>query len=204
MPMEQVDTIWLVSCVRVQRATSAPARDLYRSDWFLKARTCVESVESCWFILSAEYGRVHPDEMIEPYEMTLGMMGVAERRNWSRRVQQQMDERMPDARRIVVLAGQRYREFLMDYLVGRAATVHVPLAGMRNGQQLRKAFTQWPDAGVASRIDFPPIVAKIPRKPPKDFAAFDQAKPDDTDFQLQQGLAVANAMAAARNGLAAN
>jgi hypothetical protein len=47
-----------------------------------------------------------------------------------------MDERMPEASRIVVLAGQRYREFLMDYLVGRAARVHVPMAGMRNGQQL--------------------------------------------------------------------
>jgi hypothetical protein len=47
-----------------------------------------------------------------------------------------MDEQMPDASRIVVLAGQRYREFLMDYLAGRAATVHVPMAGMRNGQQL--------------------------------------------------------------------
>ena len=112
------------------------AKDLYQSDWFLKARTYVESVGSCWFILSAEYGLVHPDEMIEPCEMTLDMMGVAERRNWSRRVQQQMDERMPDASRIVVLAGQRYREFLMDYLAGRAATVDVPMAGMRNGQQL--------------------------------------------------------------------
>ena len=68
--------------------------------------------------------------------MTLNTMGVAERRNWSRHVQQQMDERMPNASRIVVLAGQRYREFLLDYLGGRAATVHVPMAGMRNGPQL--------------------------------------------------------------------
>ena len=97
---------------------------------------CAELASSYWIILSAEYGLVHQDEMIEPYEMTLDAMGVAERRNWSRRVQQQMDERMPDARRIVVLAGQRYREFLMEYLRSRAATVHVPLAGMRNGPQL--------------------------------------------------------------------
>ena len=41
-------------------------------------------------------------------------------------------------------------------------------------------------------------------KPPKDFPEFDQTKPDDTDFQLQQGLAVANAMALAQNGVTAN
>jgi hypothetical protein len=135
-PMEKFDIICLVSCVWPKRATAALAKDLYRSTWFLKARACAESASSYWFILSAEYGLVHPDAMIEPYEMTLDTMGVAERRNWSRRVQQQMDERMPDANRIMVLAGQRYREFLMDYLAGRAATVHVPMAGMRNGQQL--------------------------------------------------------------------
>ena len=61
-----------------------------------------------------------------------------------------------------------------------------------------------PDLGPTQRTDLPPIVAKIPSKPPKDFPEFDQTKPDDTDFQLQQGLAVANAMALARNGVTAN
>ena len=134
--MEKVDTICLVSCVWSKKASPALAKDLYQSSWFFKARTYVELVGSCWFILSAEHGLVHPDELIEPYDMTLSTVGIAERRNWSRRVQQQMDERMPDARCIVVLAGKRYREFLMNYLGGRAATVHVPMAGMRNGQQL--------------------------------------------------------------------
>ena len=61
-----------------------------------------------------------------------------------------------------------------------------------------------PDLGPTQRTNLPPIVAKIPSKPPKDFPEFDQTKPDDTDFQLQQGLAVANAMALARNGVTAN
>jgi hypothetical protein len=33
-----------------------------------------------------------------------------------------MDEQMPDVARIVVLAGQRYREFPMDYLKRRVRT----------------------------------------------------------------------------------
>ena len=61
-----------------------------------------------------------------------------------------------------------------------------------------------PDLGPTQRTNLPPIVAKISSKPPKDFPEFDQTKPDDTDFQLQQGLAVANAMAPARNGVTAN
>ena len=130
--MEKVDTICLVSCVWPKRATPA----LAKRDRTGSSGAGGESAGSYWFVLSAEYGLVHPDEMIEPYEMTLDTMGAAERRNWSRRVQKQMDERMPDASRIVVLAGQPYRELLMDYLRRRAATVHVPLADMRNGPQL--------------------------------------------------------------------
>ena len=87
IPVEKANTICLVSCVRTQRDTSAPARELYRSDWFVKARACAGVSRSCWVILSAEYGLVHPDAMIEPYEMTLNTVAVAERRYWSRRAQ---------------------------------------------------------------------------------------------------------------------
>ena len=54
------------------------------------------------------------------------------------------------------------------------------------------------------RTDLPPIARTIPSKPPKDFPAFDPNKPDDTDFQLQQALVVANAMASTQHGVAAN
>jgi carboxyl-terminal processing protease len=52
------------------------------------------------------------------------------------------------------------------------------------------------------RTDLPPIVKQIPDKPPEDFPKFDAAKPDDTDFQLQQAIAVAQAMAAPKSASA--
>jgi carboxyl-terminal processing protease len=60
------------------------------------------------------------------------------------------------------------------------------------------------DTGTAQRTDIPPIVAKIPSKPPTDFPESDPTKPDETDFQLQQALVVAKAMATALNGVTAN
>ena len=134
--MEKVETVCFVSCVGAKQTTPAPAQDLYQSDWFTKARAYAEAIATQWFILSAKHGLVRPDEVIEPYEQTLNTMGIADRRHWARRVQGQMDEHMPDADRIVVLAGERYREFLMDYLRRRAATVDVPMAGLRIGEQL--------------------------------------------------------------------
>jgi hypothetical protein len=63
-------------------------------------------------------------------------MSIGERRAWADRVQRQMDQRLPHVDRIVVLAGQRYREFLIDYLRRRASTVEIPLEGLRIGEQL--------------------------------------------------------------------
>ena len=53
-----------------------------------------------------------------------------------------------------------------------------------------------PDAPVPPRTDLPPIAKEIPDKPPVGFPKFDPAKPDDTDFQLQQAVVLAKAMAA--------
>ena len=60
-----------------------------------------------------------------------------------------------------------------------------------------------PDTATAPRTDLPPIAKDIPAKPPEGFPKFDPAKPDDTDFQLQQALLLAKAMAA-QNRVTAN
>ena len=55
---------------------------------------------------------------------------------------------------------------------------------------------------VPPRTDLPPIAKQIPDKPPEGFPKFDAAKPDDTDFQLQQALVVVKAMAGQKSASA--
>jgi len=55
-----------------------------------------------------------------------------------------------------------------------------------------------PTKPPAPRDDLPPEAKQIPQKPPADWPKFDLAKPE-TDFQLQQGLALARAMAQQRH-----
>jgi hypothetical protein len=63
-------------------------------------------------------------------------MKTAHRQTWAADVRRQMDVELPDAQRCVVLAGERYREFLMDYLNERFVT-EVPMRGLTLGKQLR-------------------------------------------------------------------
>lgn len=133
--------ICLVQCVSQKNPKRALARDLYVSHWFRLARRYVETIGCPWFILSAKHGLVAPDQILAPYEQTLNTMAIADRRAWACSVETQMEEQlgrlqMPSGDRIVILAGLRYREFLMDYLRRRFSSVEVPMEGLRIGEQL--------------------------------------------------------------------
>ena len=132
----QAANLCLVSCVSVKRPSPAPARDLYTSTWFRKARALVEASRRPWYILSAKYGLVDPNEPIEPYDKTLKTMRASERREWARGVLKALEPRLPEMISISFLAGAAYREFLEPELRGRGIAVHVPMEGMGIGRQL--------------------------------------------------------------------
>lgn len=126
--------LYLVACVGQKRDDPAPARDLYRSDWFLKARAYVEATGQPWYILSAAHGLVAPDRRLAPYDIALRDLPAADRRTWGARTARQLARRL-DGRRaetIVFLAGRLYRDPLLTIAGERAM---VPMAGMGIGQQ---------------------------------------------------------------------
>ena len=128
--------LYLVSCVKIKLSEPAAAKDLYVSDWFRKARTCVERKGGAWRILSAQYGLVHPDDVIRPYEKTLKTMRVADRRTWARDVLKALEPSLVEASIVVFFAGERYREFLEPSLRNRGIEVEVPMRGLSQGRQL--------------------------------------------------------------------
>jgi carboxyl-terminal processing protease len=80
-----------------------------------------------------------------------------------------------------------------------------PTFGGEHEADYNKVLTNQGGTGPAAlppRTDLPPIAKQIPEKPPADFPKFDAAKPDDTDFQLQQAVVLAQAMAAQKSASA--
>ena len=132
----------LVSCVKSKLPNRAAARELYVSDWFHKARAVVEAEGWPWRILSAKYGLVDPEMVIEPYEKTLNNMRKGERVEWSRTVMTAFDSSLSDVKSVVIFASERYREFLVPALRERGITVHVPMEGLKIGEQLAQ-LNRW-------------------------------------------------------------
>lgn len=130
------NSLVLVSCVKSKRGTAAPARDLYTSHWFKKVRNLVESADAPWLVLSALHGLVEPTKVISPYELSLSALGASERRAWASGVRKKLLPIATKYRRILIFAGARYREFLVEPLQEAGLEVVVPMQGLTQGKQL--------------------------------------------------------------------
>lgn len=139
--IEHAAIVALVSCVKKKRETPAPACDLYISQLFRGLRGYAQRNADAWFILSAMHGLLRPDQIVAPYERTLNRLAKADRIAWAERVGQQLLGVLPAGAKIVMLAGERYREFLLPLLVGHGFAVSVPLAGLKLGEQLQRLKT---------------------------------------------------------------
>lgn len=125
----------LVACVAGKLDRSAPAAELYRSDWFVKARAYVEAIGAPWRILSAEHGLLDPAELVAPYERTLHAMRPWERLAWGERVCGQLFDLAPRGAEIVFLAGKVYREAVTGVPPFTGWHASAPMAGLGIGQQ---------------------------------------------------------------------
>ena len=127
--------IFLVSCVKPKRGYPSPAKDLYISDWFKKAAQYASQNADEWFILSAKYFLIHPDDLIEPYDLTLKSMSAIGKKEWAIRVYQMLQPLLSTEDNITFLAGQDYRNYLIPLLQHDGFTVNIPMEGLRIGEQ---------------------------------------------------------------------
>ena len=131
--------VGLVGCVKGKLDYAAPAQDLYTSPLFRGRRRYVERTCDRWYVLSALHGLLRPDQPVAPYDTTLNDASRSERRRWSRLVLGQLDQDLGSVDRTVfeVHAGSNYVDFgLIQGLRERGASVELPVAGLRMGEQL--------------------------------------------------------------------
>lgn len=132
--------VGLVGCVKTKRKVALPAKDLYVSGLFVGRRRFVERSCDSWWVLSAKYGLVGPEEVVAPYDVTLAVLSASERYQWSLGVLKALDRAMElkSGDVVEVHAGLLYRDSgLVDGLLARGVTVDIPAQGLGIGEQLR-------------------------------------------------------------------
>jgi hypothetical protein len=84
----------LIGCVKTKAPEPRPARELYTSPLFLARREYAESTGLPWFIVSARYGLVTPDAIIEPYDATLAGLDRLGRQTWAHGVRELLERQL--------------------------------------------------------------------------------------------------------------
>lgn len=129
--------IGLVACVGEKKRKATFAHDLYTSPLFVKSKAYVELSCDNWFILSAKYGLVNPNDVIEPYDETLNAKTLAERKDWANKVLHQLLGILKKEDTITILAGNKYREFIEIELKKYVSSIYIPLQGLGIGKQMQ-------------------------------------------------------------------
>ncbi len=143
----------LVGCVATKRDRPMPAKDLYASDLFARRRRYAERSRRPWFILSALYGLVEPDRVIEPYDLALASLSPDQQNAWGERVAVHLEAVMGSlqGRVLEIHAGEEYVVALRTPLRRRGADLSRPLQGLTLGRQLQW-YDQRAGSGLAARM----------------------------------------------------
>jgi hypothetical protein len=86
------------------------------------------------FILSAKYGLLNLEKEVGPYNTTLNTMPARHIKAWADRVIIQLNK-VADLRKdkIIFLAGEKYRKYLIPYV----NNYKIPMEGLSIGKQLK-------------------------------------------------------------------
>lgn len=132
--------IGLIPCGKKKRDFACQAKYMYTSAlWRSLYGYALEHCDKV-YILSAKYGLVSPDDVIEPYDKTLSGAKAAERHEWSDMVVAQMRSEGFDFDNdeFIILAGKFYRQYIVKLL----KHVELPSEHLQMLQQLG-AFCKW-------------------------------------------------------------
>lgn len=132
-----MERICIVQCVGAKANSRRKASELYISDLFRKAKEYATRNYDRWYILSAKYGLVNPDSIIEPYDKTLNKMPNHERLRWAEQVYSILAKYTKPNDEITFIAGIKYRQHLIALLSQRGNKTFVPMEGMGIGKQLK-------------------------------------------------------------------
>ena len=127
--------IVFISCVKLKQKKRCRAEELYISDLFKKELAYAKSLKPRRiYILSAKYGVVELDDIINPYELTLNRMKEEDRKKWAFNCYKQLVSKNIDFNeKTIFLCGNNYRKYLMRMFKDAEA----PLKKLGIGKQLK-------------------------------------------------------------------
>lgn len=125
--------IALVSCGSAKISFRTEARHLYKSHLFQNSISVANAIASDVFILSAQYGLVQQDEILEPYNLSLNSFDDDQSAQWGANVAERISHLSPQPAEAILFAGSSYAEPIINSLSNSKVVLKDPLKGLSLG-----------------------------------------------------------------------
>ena len=109
-PKSNGKTLLITGCCKEKLDHPAPAKDLYQGRLFKLVKAYAETNSFNWIIISAEYGLVTPDQVLEPYDTQIKTAGDVKRVH--QLVMPALESIWGDYAKIILILGKRYRQVI--------------------------------------------------------------------------------------------
>ena len=140
--------IVVAQCTGSKRDGTHAARDLYdESAYFRKQRAYAETADK-WFIQSAKYGLLEPDESVESYDTHAKELEDPEA--WAEAIANHLDSEVGKPAVVELLGGKRYADPLTPALEARGFDVVEPFRGLGIGERMAALDTKVTEVSHAS------------------------------------------------------
>ena len=128
----------LLSCTKSKKTYACSAKEMYSpSTLFSKALAYTSRRYEAIYVLSAKYGLLELDTVIEPYNLTLKSLSKQQKKIWAVKTFGMIEAKnLPTDSCLHFYAGVDYRVYLMKLLKSRGYIVDAPLQKMSFGKQL--------------------------------------------------------------------
>jgi len=126
----------LISCSKSKGGHRDLARNMYVSPLYRKSIIVAEGWGLPFSILSAKHGLLDPDEMIEPYDLTLTGATKQFKSEWAHKVDRQIRNTIDRKKRLIVLAGDDYYTPLTEAGMNDPLNYVAPMRGLALGNRL--------------------------------------------------------------------
>jgi len=124
--------ITLIGCVKKKVAYKTKAELLYDSTLFKYSLRYAKQESDKVFILSAKYGLISLDTVIDPYEVTLNTFSEQEIMVWSKRIYKQLKTMKLLDNDFLYLCGNNYKKYLIEWIPGED-----PMRGLSLGYRIQ-------------------------------------------------------------------
>ena len=119
--------VLLISCGKHKKTVPCKAKEMYVSERFIRLKQIAEKSGNNWYILSAKYGLLSPEQIIEPYDLRLSKCSAQYLKQWAGQVMKEISKYGKDTF-FLIMADKEYAQFIVPLLANQGYMISSPFA----------------------------------------------------------------------------